>query len=398
MGRTSMLSVTLSSSMGGTDRSLFSLAPVLEGHGIDIALAAPAAGEPARRWKERGGTLVPLDLPPRHGFRCAETGRYLGLVKLLQQGSRSAGSTAGFARMLRPYDIVHSNWLMTHIDSAVAGRIARRPVVLELHDIVPEGIGRRALDAATRAATGAIAVSTAVQDQLGLEARKRTTLIPQGVDTRRFAPGPPDHALRALLSARPESFLIGAIGRFDPEKGLLELIEATRILIDSGIDASLVLIGWSSKDGGGYHAQLRRRAADLLGDRCRILGPTEDVPGILRQLDVLACPSHAEPFGLIALEAQASGIPVVASDAGGLRDFIATGSTGLACPPRDPPALARALQLIHGQPRLRDSLVVNALAQARERYSIEARGAAFAELIHRLARTGTIDHVNGEAS
>ena len=77
-------------------------------------------------------------------------------------------------------------------------------------------------------------------------------------------------------------------------------------------------------------------ATTLLGDRARFVGPVDDVPGVLRSLDVLVNASASEPFGLSVLEAQASGVPVIGTDAGGIPEFVTDGETGLLVAPGGP--------------------------------------------------------------
>jgi glycosyltransferase involved in cell wall biosynthesis len=239
---------------------------------------------------------------------------------------------------------------------------------------------------AVRIAGGAIAISTAVRDQLPRWARGNVVVVPQSVDTERFAaaadaPG----EWRARLAANPEVPVIAAVGRIDPEKGLHVLIEAVAALRASGVEVQLALVGSPSKDGGAYLAELKAMGDRLLGDALRIVAQVDDVPAVLQAIDVLACPSIEEPFGLILLEAQACGVPVVASASGGPLEFITHDETGLLVPPLDPTALARALARLLGDPVLRERIALAGQQRARRSYTADIRADRIAEVYRGLA-------------
>ena len=141
----------------------------------------------------------------------------------------TARSARRLAQLARAADVVHSNSLWAHLDCAVAGRLARRPVVLELHDLVRPGLGRVVLRAAVRLASSAIAVSRAVADTVGADLHG-LRVIPQAVDPERFHPGPPDASWRARLSSRPDEPIVGVVGRVDPEKGIGTVVRAMAML------------------------------------------------------------------------------------------------------------------------------------------------------------------------
>jgi glycosyltransferase involved in cell wall biosynthesis len=128
-------------------------------------------------------------------------------------------------------------------------------------------------------------------------------------------------------------------------------IEALRLLRTDGIDAHLLLIG-SAKfvaratrfDNEAYVADLRALVAEAgLEDRVSWLGEREDVPELVRALDVLLLPSWEEPFGRALIEAMALGVPVLATNVGGPAEIITDGREGHLLDPRAPSAWARAI-------------------------------------------------------
>ncbi len=154
---------------------------------------------------------------------------------------------------VRSFDVVHSNDLMTHVDVVLAARLAGRPSLLELHDIVPPGGGRLVMSSAVSTANAAVAVSEAVFEQLGPLARRKTRVVHQGVDSVRFSPGVADPSIRAELSADPRALLVAVVGgRLDREKGIGELIEALGSLRRSGVDVHLAVVGAPAKNDAAF--------------------------------------------------------------------------------------------------------------------------------------------------
>ncbi len=160
-------------------------------------------------------------------------------------------------------------------------------------------------------------------------------VIPTGIDLSRFTPEGRDAAC-AALGLGPDERAIGTVGRLVPVKGHADLLAAFARLARPA--ARLVVIG-----DGPEMAALRARARSLgLGARVAFLGHRDDVPDLLPGLDVFALPSHAEGLPRSLLEAQACGVPVVASQVGSVAEAVCP-ETGQLVPPGDPDALANAL-------------------------------------------------------
>jgi len=214
-------------------------------------------------------------------------------------------------------------------------------------------------------------------------------MIPPGVDLARFSPG--DRAAeRAALNLDPDARLVLAVGRVDPIKGFDTLLEAFRDLAHHDPSAQLLLAGGDADDQGnpvGPMTTYARIAGDLgILEHVRFIGsiPHEDLVHWYRAVDVVAIPSRYESFGLVAIEAMASGAAVVASRVGGLRFSIADEVSGLLVPHSQPAVLAAALERVLGDDQLRDTLGQNA-AMAAQRYSWKTVGADIARIYTRLA-------------
>jgi glycosyltransferase involved in cell wall biosynthesis len=205
--------------------------------------------------------------------------------------------------------------------------------------------------------------------------RQRVTVVPCGVDLARFRPDGPV-ALHPPGRAR-----ILAVSRLVPRKGIDDVVRALAHLPE----VELVVAGGSDGVGAGGDpeaARLRAIARDCgVGDRVALLGPVPrpDVPALLRSADVVCCTPWYEPFGMVALEAMACGIPVVATAVGGLVDTVVHGRTGLHVRPRDPAGIAAAVAELLADPGRRRAMGA-ASVQRASLYSWSRVAEATAEL------------------
>ena len=381
-----VLAVTLSRRVGGTDHSIRTLARALAPLGVEVTLGGPAGTETEKWWRDSDLPFLPIELPDRMGIKPYGRSRLRSAVSVFAQLPKSIETAGILRKSMQGFDILHSNHLLLHADAVIAARLSGVPVVIEMHDIVPRGIGRVVLSAIASGAGKSAAVSNAVADQVRTPRSRRPRVIHQGIDTALFEPSSDVGPLRTTLTANVGNPLVAAVGRIDPEKNLDHLIEAVARLRDEGVPAHLAIVGDPSEDDGSYLVRLRQLAEERLGDACRFLGRTDDVVSVLRSVDVLACPSTDEPFGLIVLEAQACGVPVVASDSGGLIDFVSDRRTGLIARTGDPASLATQLRtLIHDEP-LRKRLVAAASEQATSSFTADRRASRFADLYAAMVR------------
>jgi D-inositol-3-phosphate glycosyltransferase len=199
----------------------------------------------------------------------------------------------------------------------------------------------------------------------------RTVTIPPGVDLCQFTPGDRRDA-RAALGLAPDAVVLTFVGRIQPLKAPDVLIRAVGALRERepalADQLTVVICGGPSGSGLDRPTALIELAGALgVADRVRFLPPQtgDDLPALYRAADLVAVPSYNESFGLVALEAQACGTPVLAAAVGGLVTAVRDGVSGVLIDGHDPVDWARTLaRLLPDRPR-RDSLARGAQRHAR---------------------------------
>ncbi len=180
-----------------------------------------------------------------------------------------------------------------------------------------------------------------VHAALGYAADKMV-VIPNGYDLGQFRPDrEARERLRREWQIADGTFLIGMVGRFDPQKDHGNLIAALSRLTQRGMPFVCVLVGKDLlPDNPSISQQI---AAHGLGENVRLLGQRTDIPAVMNALDVhVLSSSYGEAFPNVLAEAMACGTPCVATDVGDAAQIV--GETGWVVPPRDPDALADAIQ------------------------------------------------------
>lgn len=221
---------------------------------------------------------------------------------------------------------------------------------------------------AYRCATHVVANSPSAVEILREErvTSPRIALIANGVDLA---------AHRTPRAARPVRRVI-TVANLRPEKSHETLVAAAAILAASCPELRFQVVGDGSRRGE-LEALARARGVDGVME---FLGHRDDVPGLLAGADIFVLPSRSEAFPNGAIEAMASGLPVIASAVGGLRDLIEAGRTGLLVPPADPEALADAVRSLVRAPERAAALGAAAGDEVRARYAFDRMVAAFDSL------------------
>lgn len=325
--------------VGGVETHVRELARALTRRGHEVTVIA-ADTEGAGPTEDLGGVKV-VRVPPRATW--FDTPSMPGAVEAVVGGK---------------FDLVHSHspppiatWR-----AARASRRAKIPHVLTFHcdpeirrpmgDLIVESY-RLTLGRSTLRRTDHLISTTA-----SYASTSRTiwnyspSVIPNAVDASFFRPGAPAPRVAEKLPGK-RGFRVLCVGRLVQHKGLEQLIDAMAFLRPP---THLLIVG-----AGPLKAALEARAAaSPAKERIRFLGrvPLEDLPDIYRACDVFALPSvsRLEAFGIVALEAMASGLPVVASDIPGVREVVAEGGEGFLANPLDPASFASRIDALLQDP------------------------------------------------
>ena len=354
---------------GGVNRYAQDIAAWVRGQGHEVQLigpASPGGGRPpphatilgrARRVRV-GGTVAPIALDPRLGSRVRE---------LLRR---------------ERFDVVHVHEPLMPMLSLHALRLADAPLLGTFHSAEPAArrlyrLAGPLLRRWTRRLAARTAVSETARAVAGPALGGPCAIVPGCIDLARFATPrrePPDgDARRTILF----------VGRSDARKGLGDLIDAYGQLRARHDGLRLVVVGPSGRRGEA----LRARAAASGWDDVRFIGPvpTGDLPRYYQAADVFVAPATGgESFGLVLAEAMAAGAPVVAGDNPGYRAVLRDGRDGLLTPPRDPAALAAAIERLLGDEPLRRRLIDAGRARARD-FDVAVVGARMLSLYEALA-------------
>jgi len=294
------------------------------------------------------------------------------------------------------FDIVHAHKFGSNVWGTLFGRACRVPVVIA-HEHTWSYKGRplrKWIDGRIvgRLATRFIAVSDAdaarmVEDEK--VASEKVVVMPTGYVARPLAP---DTDLRSELGLTSETPLIGTAVVFRPQKAVEVLLEAHARLLRTMPDVHLVIAG-----EGPTRAEIQRRARELsLDGRVHFLGHRDDVDAILRSLDVAALSSDFEGSPLFVLECMANGTPIVATAVGGIPQMVLDGETGVLVPPRDPEALAGAIEHLLVDPERR-AVLAAAAANRLSEFRIDAVARRFADLYETLAAEAGLRKMNDPA-
>lgn len=233
---------------------------------------------------------------------------------------------------------------------------------------VVEGLYRRTLGAATLRRAGRVIVTTRTYAATSRAVwRYNPVVIPNAVDDDRFHPGMDGSAVRAKLGIPADRAVVLLVGRIVPHKGIEHLVEATLDVRE----ADFVIAG----EGSSLTA-MKRLARNLkVADRVRFVGRVSEqrLPELYAACDVFVLPSvsRLEAFGIVALEAMATGKPVVVADIPGVRDVIEDGREGLLADPVNPHDLATKINRLLADPALRREMGLRGREKVAGSFTIE---------------------------
>jgi len=354
---------------GGLARHVSKLSEALVRDGIEVHVLTRGAREMPSEQTRAGVHIhrVPEERTPR------DLDAFLAWVEGMNSHLHAAGRQLG---KLIEFDLVHGHdWLVAGAAAGLAQRL-RLPYLTTIHateygrhqgwvDKHPQsyihGIETWMAGRAERVITCSHYMRGHVADIYGL-AEERVTVIPNGIDTADLHPVADLDALRCRF-AKPDERLVLLVGRLVYEKGFQLALDALPSVIRRAGRVRFLVAG-----SGTYEAQLHEQARRLgLMRHGTFMGWIGDdvLHSLYRIADLCVVPSIYEPFGLVALEAMASGCPCIVADTGGLREVVPTTDAGLRFRSRDPRALAQMIERVLTDDALRDRVVAEASQHVR---------------------------------
>ena len=297
--------------------------------------------------------------------------------RLIETRDSLSGLFFATARLLasEDYTLLHSHGFTAGAISAPLCRLFGIPHLMTAHDVFQPGqfvgfrgrIKQRALGITFRMIDIIHTVTEDGRENLleylpSLD-RSRIHTILHGIDTDNFSNAPAQDFRRTIPGIGEHDFLIGFFGRFMAQKGFHYLVEALDILVKrKNLSRRPVVVTFGN---GGYareeYAAIQQRR---LGDHFVKLPHTDDMPGAMKGVDLVAMPSLWEACGLLAMESLVAGTPIIGTSCIGLREVL-EGSPARIVPPGDAEALADAIELEMTTPRREQFLAWQPQAVAR---------------------------------
>jgi D-inositol-3-phosphate glycosyltransferase len=300
-----------------------------------------------------------------------------------------SGLSQEFSRIMRTenYDVIHSHYWLSGKVAMPAAKELEIPLVHTMHTMArvknlnlaegesPEPMIR------VQGETQVVAAASALIANTDAEAASLVSLydacpdtvhvVTPGVDLFTFTPGQSRSAARESLGLLPDSLIVSFVGRIQPHKGPEVLIRATSELVKHSPQLRPRLIVNIIGGASGANTEEVDRLKDCtqwlgIDDVVRFAPPVSraDLPQWYRASDLVVVPSYSESFGLVALEAQACGTPVVATAVGGLRTAVADGISGVLVDGHDPKAWSSVIARLLQEPQRRVLLSMGAIEHA----------------------------------
>jgi glycosyltransferase involved in cell wall biosynthesis/predicted deacetylase len=356
-----------SSEIGGGNRSLSAIWPVLRRRGVDVHVIAPGMGPMVEACREQ---QIPCDA-----------------VDYVQPAwrtpIRSWRAYRTWTRVLRAAapDVVHANALEGGRAVTCAARRLGVPLVCHLRFPPDEKTTRwmfRGLPKPDLFVFNSRALRLDAGAQIARAypgAEQRT--IYNAVDLDAFRPSPAETR---------RTVRVGIIANLSEIKGHGDFLRMAKLLVDRGAPCEFWIVGGNFSDSA-YERTLHALVAELgIGHLVRFLGFRADMPALISDLDIIVSSSHYESFGRSLLEAMVCERPVVATKVGGVPEVVEDGVTGLLTPPRDPAALAAAVERLAGDPALRARMGRAGRVRAIQRFSTDTCATQLIEVYTHVGR------------
>ncbi len=369
-----VLYVNHTSQVSGGERSLLTVLTGLDS-AIRPVVACPE-GQLADEVRALGVKTVPL-LGTEGSLKLHPYQTPLALWALLRDAVKIRRAAASLGT-----DVIHANSIRAGLSAGLAARLGGPPVLVHVRDRLPAS-AVSSLTFRVLARTADHFVSNSHYTAAGVSSNHSgppVSVLHNCVDLSRFDPDRlTREEARGRLGLGSEQPVMAVVAQITPWKAQDDAIRIAAELATKHPDVRLLIVGsakFVSKatrfDNTRYLADLESLTRSLgVQDNVVFMGEREDVPEILRALDVLLMPSWEEPFGRAIIEAMAMGVPVVATEVGGPSEIVAPGKEGVLLPPRDPKRWAKVVGELLDDPGRRDEMGCRARERASRDFSLD---------------------------
>ncbi len=361
--------------LGGAERQLASLAPLLMDLGIEIQIFTRRYDKALEPFEMIGN--VPVHRLPVPGPKpLAALSFSLRAMPMLYK--------------FKP-QVIHAHELLSPATTAImAKRLFGVPVVAkvlrggELGDLAKlkkRAFGAKRINSIRRDIDTFIVISSEIDDeltQIGVSSEKKT-FIPNGVDLKRFSPSFSSEEKRTLRDKLnlPDDLIVVFSGRLDPEKRVEQLIRVWNDILIKHPNAILLILGTGTEE---------EKLKGIAGINVRFEGNVNDVAPYFRASDIFVLPSSTEGLSNSLLEAMASGLAPIATSVGGAIDLITTGENGILIEPDKTVSLTSALLTLLADSELRASFGKSARNYVEKNYSLVVVAEKLNNLYRKSAR------------
>ena len=299
-------------------------------------------------------------------------------------------STAALVQARR-IDVMHAHLSNAHVLASLVSGLTGVPVLVTIHGRTLPLIDIEAYR--FRHSRFSVVCQNALLHALSLGISEADVeLIPNGVDTARFAAEPGDAWLQRKLQLAPDVPLVGFVGRLSPEKAPARFLQMAAQLHASHPELHFAMVGT-----GPLRAALAARAARMhLQEHVHFTGVLDEMQRVYSSLQLLAMTSESEGRPLALMEAMAAGLPVVAPDVGGVAEIIVNGQSGILVPPHDTDALVYAVLDLLDDPGRAAGLGRAARKRACKHFAQSTSFEAMARLLQDVA--SATDHLRVPAN